>query len=183
MKKKITLNNKEIHYLIRKSNRAKRMRIAVFCNADVVITLPHTRTNLEAEKYLKEKSKWVLEKLDKFATTTTNNKPQTVDFEEGKELAGHLVKKIIKKHKKQLNCEYNSINIKDHKTKWGSCSKKGNLNFNYRIIFLKKKLAEYIVVHELCHLAEMNHSQKFWKLIEKALPNYKKLQEELKITL
>ena len=71
------------------------------------------------------------------------------------------------------------IAIRNTKSRWGSCSKKGNLNFNYKIIFLASKLADYLVVHELCHLKEFNHSQKFWKLVSAAVPDYKKLRNGL----
>jgi predicted metal-dependent hydrolase len=91
-----------------------------------------------------------------------------------------LALKIIKKFNKKYGLKYNTITIKDHKTKWGSCSKKGNLNFNYRIVFLPRRLAEYIVVHELCHLKELSHSRQYWRLVEKTLPNYKDLIRELK---
>lgn len=76
--------------------------------------------------------------------------------------------------------KYGRVTIRNVKTRWGSCSKKGNLNFNYRIVFLPKELADYLVVHELCHLGEFNHSQKFWDLVAKAQPNYKKLRKELR---
>ncbi len=59
------------------------------------------------------------------------------------------------------NFSYNLIRIKDQKSRWGSCSRKGNLNFNYRVFLLDEKLRDYIIVHELCHLKEMNHSKKF----------------------
>lgn len=74
----------------------------------------------------------------------------------------------------------NRVMIRNTKSRWGSCSKKGNLNFNYRIVFLPPALADYLVVHELCHLGEFNHSHKFWDLVAKAIPDYKKLQKELR---
>jgi len=73
------------------------------------------------------------------------------------------------------------IAIRNTKSRWGSCSKKGNLNFNYRIIFLPPRLADYLIIHELCHLREFNHSPKFWNLVALALPDYKKLRKELKM--
>ena len=76
--------------------------------------------------------------------------------------------------------KYNKINVKNQKTRWGSCSKKGNLNFNYKIALLPQKMADYIVVHELCHLGQFNHSQKFWNLVAKGMPDYLEIRDELK---
>lgn len=74
----------------------------------------------------------------------------------------------------------NRISVKNQKTRWGSCSKKGNLNFNYRIVLLPPHLADYVIVHELCHLGEFNHSPNFWKLVAKVIPNYKSIRQEFK---
>ncbi len=68
----------------------------------------------------------------------------------------------------------------NQRTKWGSCSKKGNLNFNYKIALMPEKIADYIVVHELCHLKEFNHSRKFWNLVVKIIPDYLEIKKELK---
>lgn len=72
------------------------------------------------------------------------------------------------------------IFIKNHKRLWGSCSVKGNLNFSYRLIFLPPRLQDYIIVHELCHLAELNHSPKFWARVRVAQPEYLVLRKELR---
>lgn len=63
---------------------------------------------------------------------------------------------------------------------WGSCSKKGNLNFNWRLIQLPPELADYVIVHELCHLKELNHSQRFWDLVGQAIPDYKERRQALR---
>jgi predicted metal-dependent hydrolase len=76
---------------------------------------------------------------------------------------------------------YNRVAIRDTKTRWGSCSIKKNLNFNYRLALLPSHLIDYIVVHELCHLKEMNHAKNFWDLVSLALPNYKDSKLELKL--
>ena len=91
-----------------------------------------------------------------------------------------MAQKKVLKFNKIYKFKYNKINIKNQKTRWGSCSVKGNLNFNYKIALLPEKLAEYIVVHELCHLGEFNHSYKFWKLVEKTIPDYLEIKEDLK---
>ncbi len=78
------------------------------------------------------------------------------------------------------NFNYNKITIRNQKSRWGSCSSKGNLNFNYRIFLLPDELTNYIIIHELCHLKEMNHSKKFWNLVHEQIPNYKEKRRELK---
>ena len=75
---------------------------------------------------------------------------------------------------------YNKINIKNPRTRWGSCSKKGNLNFNYKILYLPQHLADYIIVHELCHLKEFNHSSRFWNLVSQTMPDYRQCRKSLK---
>jgi len=80
------------------------------------------------------------------------------------------------------NFKINRIAIKNTKTRWGSCSEYGNLNFNYKIIYLKPHLADYLLVHELCHLGELNHSKKYWGLVKKTIPNYFAVNKELRKT-
>jgi predicted metal-dependent hydrolase len=72
------------------------------------------------------------------------------------------------------------IFIKNLKSRWGSCSEKGNLNFNYKILFLPLAVADYVVVHELCHLREFNHSLKFWSLVAETIPNHKEMRRQLR---
>ncbi len=77
-------------------------------------------------------------------------------------------------------CTYNRVAIRNQVSRWGSCSSKRNLNFNYRIMFLPIHLADYIIVHELCHLIELNHSPAFWAQVEKVLPDYVVHMQELR---
>lgn len=77
------------------------------------------------------------------------------------------------------NFSFNRIAIRNQKTRWGSCSKRKNLNFNYRVALLPAHLADYIIVHELCHLQELNHSPNFWALVSRAIPNHRELRREL----
>lgn len=75
---------------------------------------------------------------------------------------------------------YGRVSIRDQKTRWGSCSRRGNLNFNYKIVLLPPHLADYLVVHELCHLIQFDHSAAFWSLVALAVPEYVGCREELR---
>lgn len=78
----------------------------------------------------------------------------------------------------KFNC--GRVSIRNQKTRWGSCSRKGNLNFNYRIIYLPAALQDYIVVHELCHLQAFNHAPEFWALVAETFPNYAQARRTLR---
>lgn len=86
----------------------------------------------------------------------------------------------IKTYSNQLGVSPQRIRLKDQKSRWGSCSSKGNLNFNWRLSMMPSSTLTYIVVHELSHLLEMNHSKKFYRLVEKVLPTFKEDQRWLK---
>lgn len=68
---------------------------------------------------------------------------------------------------------YTSITVRDQKSRWGSCSSRGTLSFNYRLIFAPSAVLDYVVVHELCHLTHMNHSKDFWNMVASVMPDYK----------
>lgn len=75
---------------------------------------------------------------------------------------------------------YTSVTIRDQKTRWGSCSSRGTLSFNYRLIFAPPQVLDYVVVHELCHLTHMNHSKEFWNMVGSVMPDYKTHRKWLK---
>jgi len=87
----------------------------------------------------------------------------------------------VEKYKVQLDVEPNNVVIKKQKKRWGSCSSKNNLNFNWKIIIAPMTIVDYLVVHELTHLKHNNHSKEFWKTIEAIIPDYEERLEWLKI--
>ena len=76
---------------------------------------------------------------------------------------------------------YTSITIRDQKTRWGSCSAKGNLNFNWKLVLMPPEILDYVVVHELAHRLQMNHSAAFWAEVGKILPDYRERRQWLKV--
>ena len=94
-------------------------------------------------------------------------------------------KKTLKKYVNSLAIKhkllFNDIRIKDTKTRWGSCSSKKNINLNWKLILTNDVCMEYVVVHELAHLKQMNHSELFWNEVEKMMPDWKVGKENLKV--
>ena len=182
MKKQIKLQEKIVEYTLNLSRRARRMRLTIYSNGNLVITAPQKMNLNIIERYIKEKSRWVIEKLGYFKNNLKPifKKETKEEHSVNRNRALVLAQERIAHFNKSLGFKYNRITIRNQRTRWGSCSSRGNLNFNYKIIFLSPKLADYIIVHELCHLKEFNHSHKFWNLVAKLIPDYLSARNELK---
>jgi hypothetical protein len=94
--------------------------------------------------------------------------------------AGELIRARVKYLAAALGLEYGKIFIKDQRTLWASCSGRKNLNFNWRLAAAPPEILDYVVIHELCHLREMNHSKRFWGLVREVCPDYKARKKWLK---
>lgn len=88
--------------------------------------------------------------------------------------------KRVSHYAHMLGVTYGKMSIRDQKTRWGSCSSEGNLSFNWRLILAPPDVLDYVVIHELCHRKEMNHSKEFWALVESLMPHYKECRKWLK---
>lgn len=158
------------------------MRLTIYPDASVVLTVPWWTPKFLYKKFVESKESWLLNKLKiKNYELRKKVKPRTrEDYLKNKEEARVFVLERLVELNKFYSFCYNRVSIRDQKTRWGSCSKKGNLNFNYKLLFLDKGLADYIIVHEICHLKEMNHSGGFWRLVERAVPNHGVLRKKLR---
>ena len=104
----------------------------------------------------------------------------SLHFAAYKELARDIIAKRVAYFNERYGFSFGRIAIKNQKRCWGSCSAKKNLNFNYKVIFLPEPLMDYVIVHELCHLKELNHGSQFWNLVGEAVPDYKEKRAHLK---
>lgn len=182
MKKQITINNEIFCYQLRSSKKARRVRLAVCTNGEVVLTKPFFVPLLFAERFLIKKIDWIKKALaKKNASEVRIPRRHRQAYLKYKENTRRFVHQALEKYNQVYNYNYKSIRIKNQKTRWGSCSQGGNLNFSYRLIHMPERMAEYIVVHELCHLQELNHSKKFWQLVAITFPDYKKIEKQLRL--
>jgi len=183
MEKQIFCHDQELTYTLKKSSRARRMRLTVHCDGSIIVTTPFGFfQETAAERFVREKSMWVISKLAHFKNTRSKSVHifTKADFHKYKKDARVFVQYRIKELNTFYKFDYNQISIRDQKTRWGSCSKNGNLSFNYKLLFLPQRLSDYLIVHELCHIQELNHSKKFWNQVARIFPDYKQLRKELK---
>jgi predicted metal-dependent hydrolase len=182
MQKDLKIGDQSVPYTIKLSRRARRMRISVGSEAAVVVTLPWGFKQTYAEKFVEQKRQWILKSLDYFKKFSGRILPKASRHEylNRRQEALALAQRKVLQWNGIYGFSHKRISIKNQKTRWGSCSKKGNLNFNYKIVHLPENLVDYLVAHELCHLKEFNHSQKFWALVGRAVPDYKKLRRQLR---
>lgn len=183
MEKEVDINGNRVSYTLKRSRKAKRMRVAVLCDCSIVVTSPQALPENAILKFIKLKSDWITNKITFFSNLDIDSDIAIWSkdhFEKHKAEALKVVQKKVRHYSKKHDFAPNQVRVKMLKTKWGSCSKKGNLNFSYKIIFLPSKLQNYIVLHELCHLREMNHSKRFWSLLSTYVPDYKDLRDELR---
>lgn len=107
------------------------------------------------------------------------DRPQRAHYEAHKELARSVILERLAYWNALYGHTYKRVAIRNQVSRWGSCSTKLNLNFNYRLIFLPQELMDYVIVHELCHLKHFNHGADFWLLIEEKMPKYREHKAEL----
>ena len=182
MKKKITINGQKIEYILKKYKKSKSLRLMIDPDGCLVVSKPWYLGQRITEKFIYKKANWILEKITALKEANKNKPPRNSrkEYLINKNQARELVFEKIQDFNKLYQFKYSRISIKNQKTRWGSCSGQGNLNFNYKIIYLPEKIINYIIVHELCHLREMNHSAKFWLLVAKTIPDYQMARKDLR---
>lgn len=166
----------DINYTLKSSMKARNIRISVYPDGRVVITKPDRVPVFRAMEFARTKSDWILRKVKKSLDRKTI--PLAAAMSRSDALA--FIKSRIEFYNQHYQLDYAHVSIKNHKSLWGSCSVRKNLNFNHRITQLPQDQADYIIVHELCHLKEMNHSEKFWALVAETVPDYKSIRKALK---
>ena len=153
------------------------MRLSVYPDGLISVSAPKWYPLYLVEKFLESRSSWILGKIKE---TGFSREREKKDYLGKKEAVRELVGKKIKVFNRNYGFSIGRISIKRQRSCWGSASLRGNLNFNYKIINLPESLQDYIIVHELCHLRELNHGLEFWKLVEKVIPDFRERRKELK---
>lgn len=168
--------------------RSKRKTLAIEIRPDmrVVVRAPEKIPQNEIMKFVEEKQNWIKKHLVQMYFKAEEIKKQkkepaltNADIEKLCQKALLVIPDKVKYYAEIMGVTYGRITIRNQKTRWGSCSSKGNLNFNCLLMLMPDKVLDYVVVHELCHLKQMNHSKKFWKEVERYMPDYKNYKKWL----
>ena len=167
--------------------RSKRKSVGISVNpgGEIIIRAPHFLSQNAILSFVEQKSEWILsaynKQKDRLPAKATKKDAATLALEKRyRDAAKEYIPKRVEYYHSFTGGSYEKITIRDQKTRWGSCSSKGTLSFNYRLMLAPPRVLDYVVVHELCHLTHMNHSANFWNMVASILPEYKEYRKWLK---
>ena len=168
---------------IRKSKR-KTIAIEIKDAGHVVVRAPLRASNRSIQEFISQNNDWIekhLAKAEKRQEVRRNIRTLSdLELEELIASAKRVIPERVRYFAPIVGVDYGRITIRNQRTRWGSCSSKGNLNFNIALMRAPIEVLDYVVVHELCHRKEMNHSPRFWSEVGKVLPDYKVQERWLK---
>lgn len=175
--------NQKILISVKRSSR-KSIGLEVRATGEVFARIPSRLSDKKIKEFIESHKTWILQKVAFMEQKIDSKKELRVPFWE--DLTGREREKIKEKissrvqyYSEKMQVEYERITIRNQKTRWGSCSSKGNLNFNYRLFYLPEELLDYVVIHELAHRRYMNHSMQFWKEVAAYCPSYGRYRKKL----
>jgi predicted metal-dependent hydrolase len=227
-KRTTAINHQTITYTLRRSFKARRVRLEVRQQTGLTVIVPRSYRIGQVPGLLKSKERWISRNLARFSQSQSLSAPRKLksgdtvlhlgrDLKlvkqenhhddivvlEGNRLAvrpdlfnngllelaleqwyraeaARLINETADKLSYQMGISYQRIVIRGQKTRWGSCSRKKNLSFNWKLIMAPEPIVEYVIIHELLHLKEMNHSKRFWELVAQYCPDWREHKKWLK---
>ena len=160
--------------------RTQRKTLAIYIRPGGVVEVrAPLRTALrEIDRFVAAKEKWITEKR---ALVLGRKEPGPAVEARCRALAKEILPAKVAKYAGLMGVAPALVKVSGAKARWGSCSAKGNLNFSWRLMLAGEDAIDYVVVHELAHLLEMNHGARFWAVVERALPDYAIRRKQLRL--
>ena len=163
---------------------SKRKTVAIQIKSDgrIVVRAPLRMSRADIMRLVEEKSGWIEKHLAQLRRQSGSAEPAftAAQLRQLAEAARQDLPRRAARFAPLVGVSYGRITIRAQKSRWGSCSSKGNLNFNCLLMLCPEEVRDYVVVHELCHRKEMNHSDRFWRELARVLPDYEKHRKWLK---
>lgn len=181
---KLEDEGREFLITVKRSSR-KTLGLEVKESGEIFARIPSRLSDRNLKSFIEQQREWIIKKSalvqwEREHRQTTNATPvQNLTSAEIENISRKIVDRV-RFYQKKMGVTVGRVTIRNQKTRWGSCSAKGNLNFNYQIYYLPDELLDYVVVHELAHRRHMNHSEEFWKEVEKYLPMYQQCRKKLR---
>lgn len=169
-------------YTLIRSSR-KTLAIQIKEDGQIIVRAPYRVTQRQIDRFVLEHQDWIEKTQTRIKAKRNSANRLTVTEEErsaGIEKALRIIPERVSYYARRMNLTYGRITIREQKTRWGSCSSAGNLNFNWKLVLLPPELLDYVVIHELAHRREMNHSATFWAVVEQEMPDYRERRKLLK---
>jgi predicted metal-dependent hydrolase len=157
---------------VRRSPRAQRWRLEVPWGEPARLTVPRWMSGAQVERVLEEKRSWI-EQQRRRQVPRLGLERRAVSESEARSAARELTSALAEEEAERLGVTYRRIRIGGQRTLWGSCSARGTLSFNWRLVLAPFEALDYVVVHELCHLQVPDHSSRFWALVERHRPGWR----------
>jgi predicted metal-dependent hydrolase len=158
--------------VVRRSARRKRWALSVPWGGPVTLAVPARMSNAEIERVLDSHRGWIARERGKQSPRLRLD-ARAVSEADTRRAARALLTALVEEEARALGVRYERIAIRGQRTRWGSCSSRGTLSFNWRLALTPLSVADYVVVHELCHLREPNHSPRFWALVAERRPGWR----------
>jgi predicted metal-dependent hydrolase len=180
----LAVGGETISVRVRESARARRLRVTVGSGVEAIV--PRHVSERQLDRFLDELRPWIERQvrarlpklgLDVPGFVWVGLQPRLApagDVERWyRDEARRRIMASVAREAGRLAVRPGRIGIRDPRTRWGSCSSKGNLSFSWRLVIAPLEVLEYVVVHELCHLRELNHSKRFYRLLDEARPAWR----------
>lgn len=164
-------------------SQRKTLSIQITREGNIVVRAPKRMAKRLIVKFLKENEDWIRTRQQEIKEASYSQISKGLTEKERAdyiEQAKAVISKKAAYYAQIMGVTYNRITIRDQKTRWGSCSAKGNLNFNWKLMLAPEKVLDYVVIHELAHRREMNHSSRFYAVLAEVMPEYKEWQKWLR---
>ncbi len=161
-------------------SRRKTLSIQVRPDGSLVVRAPLHMPEAEIRRFLAAKADWIARQQARARAAAPETPLSPAQLETLKARARELLPRRAAHFAPLVGVNYGTLTVRAQRTRWGSCSAKGNLSFNCLLLLCPPEVIDYVVVHELCHRRQMNHSPRFWALVEQVLPDYRQQVQYLK---
>ena len=173
----VDVGGRLVEVQVRESERARLLRTVWRPGEPAELVVPVGTSDRAIDSALRAHAPWLARQLDAERVRVLD--PPQLTERRGRHLARELVDETIAVEAPRIGVRHRRLAIRDTRSRFGSCSSQGSLSFSWRLALAPRRILDYVVVHELCHLVHLDHSRRFWSLVERARPDYREQRDWL----